>query len=130
MFFIKILYLYLDAPVPILCDSYTSEKNLDMVLSPAKYKLRQKNKILKQKFQRLNKKYIDLKDFLERNKSLIESDGRDFILNQYDCDSKFIFMNELENKNKKPAGSRYSDQIKKFSLTLHYYSPKAYNYCR
>ena len=29
-----------------------------------------------------------------------------------------------------PCGRRYTDDIKEFSLTLHYYSPKAYEYVR
>lgn len=40
-----------------------------------------------------------------------------------------LFDNELKNSNK-VTGCRYSKEMKKFALTLHYYSPKAYNFCR
>lgn len=40
-----------------------------------------------------------------------------------------LFNNELKNSNK-GTGCRYSKDMKEFALTLHYYSPKAYNFCR
>jgi len=40
-----------------------------------------------------------------------------------------LFNNELKNSNK-GTGCRYPKEMKQFALTLHYYSPKAYNFCR
>jgi len=40
-----------------------------------------------------------------------------------------LFKNELKN-SKKDTGCRYTKEMKEFALTLHYYSPKAYNFCR
>lgn len=103
---------------------------LDIVMSPTKHKHIRKIKTLKQKHRKLKKKYLSLKDFLKKNQHLIESTERDFI--QLQCEGKcgFLFNNEI--KNKKLKSPRYEEEIKKFSLTvtLHYYSPKAYNYCR
>ena len=42
---------------------------------------------------------------------------------------KEIF-NNIEINSKKKDGRRYSSEIKQFSLTLAYYSPKAYEYLR
>jgi hypothetical protein len=39
-----------------------------------------------------------------------------------------LFNNELKNSNKK-TGCCYSKEIKEFASTLHFYSPKAYNFC-
>ena len=37
----------------------------------------------------------------------------------------------LTNKNcNKTTGRRYTKEMKQLALTLHYYSPKAYNFCR
>ena len=40
-----------------------------------------------------------------------------------------LFRNECENIEKS-AGSRYSEEIKEFALTLHFYSPRAYKFVR
>ena len=39
-------------------------------------------------------------------------------------------QNELNDANRVAKGCRYSDEVKQFILTLHYYSPRAYKYCR
>lgn len=49
---------------------------------------------------------------------------------QHEGDSAFLFENEVKNFGKKASGSRYDEKMKAFALTLHYYSPKAYNYIR
>ncbi|KYN42036.1 THAP domain-containing protein 9 [Trachymyrmex septentrionalis] len=40
----------------------------------------------------------------------------------------YLLQNKISNKNKSTFGKR--DEIKKFAVTLYYYSPKTYNYCR
>lgn len=40
-----------------------------------------------------------------------------------------LFKNELKNSNK-TNGKRYSKEMKEFALTLLFYSPRAYNFCR
>ena len=40
-----------------------------------------------------------------------------------------LFKNQLKN-SKKGTNSRYSDSIKQFAVSLHFYSPKAYEYVR
>lgn len=100
-----------------------------MVLSPEKIKLRRTIKNLKLKHKNLTKN-IDLKDLLKKHKHLINPDAREFIQMQHEGDSAFLIENEKKNKGRKSCGSRYSEQIKSFELTLQYYSPKAYNYVR
>lgn len=41
-----------------------------------------------------------------------------------------IFQNVQNNSNSLPCGRRYTDDVKEFSLTLYFYSPKAYQYVR
>src|SRR5271155_57914 len=41
-----------------------------------------------------------------------------------------LFKSELKNRKRNKSGMRYSDELKKFALTLHFYSPRAYEYVR
>lgn len=41
-----------------------------------------------------------------------------------------LLQDERRNKNKSFQGRRYSEEVKRFAVTMHYYSPKAYEYCR
>ena len=41
-----------------------------------------------------------------------------------------IIANHFKNKDKKPQGYRHSDEAKKFALTTHFYSPRAYEFIR
>ena len=40
-----------------------------------------------------------------------------------------IFKNEAKNSSKR-EGRRYTEQIKQFAVSLHFYSPKAYKFAR
>ena len=64
-----------------------------------------------------DKKFIsdDITSFLNRNFSGFKLD---------------LIKNEIQNVYAKPRGSRYSDAVKLFALTLYYYSPKAYAFVR
>lgn len=42
----------------------------------------------------------------------------------------FVIENEIQNFNNSRTNRRYSDEIKQFCLTLHFYSPKAYDFLR
>lgn len=101
-----------------------------MVLSPVKIKLRRTIKNLKLKHKNITKKYLNLKELLNKHKHLINTDAREYIQMQHEGDSAFLFENEAKNKGRKSCGSRYDEKLKSFALTLHYYSPKAYNYVR
>jgi len=100
--------------------------------TPRKTLIKSKVKILQQKVRRLKTKIKTLNDVLEelKKKGLIENDPCDLIENEFEGIQLEILKNELTNKKRKPTGCRYSDDIKKFALTLHYYSPKAYKFCR
>lgn len=64
-----------------------------------------------------------------KNKGLIENGPCDVLENEFESIQLEFLKNELTNQRRKPTGCRYSDGIKKFALTLHYYSPKAYKFC-
>ena len=39
-----------------------------------------------------------------------------------------LFKNQMKNARITTHGHRYTDEIKQFAMTLHYYSPKAYDF--
>ena len=41
-----------------------------------------------------------------------------------------LFQNQMKNARITTYGHRYTDEIKQFAMTLHYYSPKAYDFVR
>ena len=41
-----------------------------------------------------------------------------------------LIQNHFQNKDKKRRGQRHRDEVKRFALTLNFYSPKAYEYVR
>ncbi|KYQ48535.1 THAP domain-containing protein 9 [Trachymyrmex zeteki] len=44
--------------------------------------------------------------------------------------NRFFLFNETQNQGKSMHGRRYDEEVKKFAVTLHYHSPKAYAFCR
>lgn len=61
---------------------------------------------------------------------MLNSDCEYLMLDKFDRISAELFKNQLKNLECKPKGRRYGTDIKEFALTLHYYSPKAYAFCR
>jgi len=57
-------------------------------------------------------------------------ESEELMLDKFGRLSQELFSNIHKNQNIDPKGRRYSKTIKKFSLTLNYYSPKAYEYAR
>jgi len=100
--------------------------------SPSKFELKLKIKRLQQKIRRQNTSLTNLKDLLKdfRKKNLLENDTEQILLEKFEGTNLELFKNLIKNKGRKATGRRYSKAIKEFSLTLHYYSPKAYEYAR
>ena len=65
-----------------------------------------------------------------KTRQLLESDAANLITNSFSGVKLAVMQNELNNANRVAKGCRYSDEVKQFALTLHYYSPRAYEYCR
>jgi len=61
---------------------------------------------------------------------MLNDDSEDMLLGMFEGISSDIFKNQIKNAARAAKGRRYSLEIKQFALTLHYYSPKAYAYCR
>lgn len=98
-----------------------------------KIKLMQKKiKSLQQKVRRREKKMKSMKDLIGelKNRKLITEASADNLEDQFSGITKEVFRNELRNKGRRSTGRRYSDEFKKFTLTVNFYSPKAYNFLR
>ena len=95
-------------------------------------KLRKKVGSLKKKTQRQESKIKILSDLINdlREQRLIERQPADMLSNSFDSTILDLVKNEFQNHSKDPKGHRYSQSVKQFALTLFYYSPQAYEYCR
>lgn len=94
--------------------------------------MKNKIKVLQQKVRRQQAKINNMTDLFKemKKKGLIDSDAESMMTNKFDGIFLELFKNQLKNKKRKAEGQRYSKEIKQFALTLNYYSPKAFNYCR
>ena len=63
-----------------------------------------------------------------KEKQLIETEQHMILKHNFGGMAKELFKNQLKNSGKTSYGQRYSFEIKQFALTLHYYSPKAYDF--
>lgn len=61
---------------------------------------------------------------------LLEEDELALLRNNFGGMAQHTFRNQLSNSRGSTRKRKYNQQIKQFALTLHYYSPKAYDYVR
>ena len=71
----------------------------------------------------------DVINSLEQN-LIVKTEVADRLHASFDKLQLSIFHNAKNNTTISPCGRRYTDDIKEFALTLHYYSSKAYEYVR
>ena len=94
-------------------------------------RLRYQNKLLRQKMKRRDKRLVSLEstlDALKENK-LVEAELLEAIRGRFDNPVVAeLFANEIVNGSRKRGGQRYSEEIKKFCLTMFYYSHRAYKF--
>lgn len=79
----------------------------------------------KKKIKGLNDLVLELKE-----KHLIEREPADILERCFDGDILDLVRNEFLNQSKGKEARRYSDTVKQFAMTVFYYSPQAYEYCR
>ena len=65
---------------------------------------------------------------LKRSK-MVSDKSEGTLINNFGHMTTEVFGNEIKN-NTKLSGSWYSDQIKEFAVSPHYYSPRAYRFVR
>ncbi|CAK8674242.1 unnamed protein product [Clavelina lepadiformis] len=114
------------------CVAQEHNYSASVVLTPTKSHLRKKIKILRQKIRRSDKKVQSLKAVIDNLKSsgYISEEASTMLANNFSGITKELFRSQLINNGRNSKGHRYNDEIKKFASTLHFYSPKAYDYLR
>lgn len=95
--------------------------------------LRREKKCLQEQLRRRNTRVSNLNDMLQLLKSnaLLNEKVEGIIKGNLQSTLPFeLFVNEIDNADRSKTNRRYSDEIKNFCLTLHFYSPKAYEFIR
>uniref|UniRef100_A0A2S2NCP3 THAP9-like helix-turn-helix domain-containing protein n=1 Tax=Schizaphis graminum TaxID=13262 RepID=A0A2S2NCP3_SCHGA len=88
--------------------------------------LRREKKILQQKLIRSDNRVNNLEKMLQllRKNNLIEDVVEDIFKNQFSSSLPFtLFQNEIVNIKNQANDKSYSEEIREFCLTLHFYSP-------
>lgn len=95
-------------------------------------KYQRRIKILQQRLRRRQRRITDMKGMLltlkengEGNESLLDVMEGNF--NRVPAE---LLKNEINNSDSAPSRRRYTAEIRKFALTLHFYSAKAYEFLR
>ena len=94
-------------------------------------KLTKQVKALKQTVGRRNRRIKNMNDLLcsLKEKQLVEKDQHELLNRNFGDMAKELFSNQARNTAKESIhGHHYTDQLKQFAMTLHYYSPKAYDF--
>lgn len=93
---------------------------------------RKRRNVLDCKIRRRNKVLRTLKAVTATFEEDTKSDGEhaQFVLKKLEGIPREIFENEMKNRERDPGGRRYNPKLKEFALTLYYYSPRAYDFCR
>lgn len=88
-------------------------------------------KVLQQSLRRANKKIASLKTIISqlRKENLINHDASDMLLESFDKHKNLITNWYKKNTNHK-IPKKYSPAVRQFTLSLHLFSAKAYNYVR
>ena len=65
-----------------------------------------------------------------KSQGLMNNDQCQVLKDSFSGLSYDIIANHFKNKDKAAQGQRHSDEVKRFALTVHFYSPRAYEYLR
>ena len=94
--------------------------------------MKRKIKTLQQKLRRKEKKIGSLTDVVKQltEKKLISQETANVLEANFTGVARDLITSHFKNQNRHSNGKRYTEEIKKFALTLHFYSPNAYNFVR
>ena len=109
--------------------AFTPEK-LQKEFKLTKEKLKETQKELKSIKQKLKRRESKISKLIDEVQSMLGKEQHDILKLNFDNDTLTLFENELENRNKDPTGYRYSEELWKFAVTVHFYSAQAYEYLR
>ena len=80
----------------------------------------------------MNPRVSTLQNILQdlKSKNLLRENVTETIENSFSGLSADIIGNHFNNQDRSERGNRHNTEVKKFALTLHFYSPRAYDYVR
>ena len=86
----------------------------------------------KQKVRRKERRISDINNLLQdlKSKELLKGSQCDNLRSSFAGLSADVIINHFNNQLREAKGYRHNDEVKKFALTLHFYSPRAYEYVR
>ena len=123
----------------IKLDHTYSSSSVEDALNQAKAALAQSNrkllekrkevKLLKRLVKRKGDKLSALIENLKKD-SVLSSNLIDFLNLNFDSNTITLIQNELKANKCEQQGHRYSEKLKDFAVTMHFYSAQAYNYLR
>ena len=124
---------YTPCPSEILKEhQYSSSKLIEDQLKKTKQKLdeaKQELKGLKQKVKRRNKKISQLLQDV-KDRDMLRQEQLDLLKMNFSEKTFTLIENELNAQETDSHALRYSDQLKQFAVTMHFYSPQAYEFLR
>ena len=109
--------------------AFTPEK-LQKEFEQTKEKLKETQKELKYMKEKLKRRESKISKLIDEVQSMLGKEQHDILKLNFDNDTLTLFENELENRSKDPTGYRYSEELRKFAVTVHFYSAQAYEYLR
>ena len=111
---------------------FEDKENQDTDRPALQESLKRKIRSLQQQLSRKKTKQQTMCDVIQEleQKQIIKEDDAEVMHSKFDGVQLTIFRDAKNNISRAPRGRRYSDPVKEFSTTLHYYSPVAYQYVR
>ncbi|XP_071790254.1 THAP domain-containing protein 1-like [Asterias amurensis] len=91
--------------------------------------VRKELKVAKQKVRRQSKKISSLLEAV-KDKNMINQGQLELLKLDFGPNTFTLIENELKSMEKEKRGHRFSEEIKQFALTLHFYSARAYEFVR
>ena len=119
---------YVCLPVDIETELQQSKEALDK----AKETIGGKNKVIKSLREKLRRRDNTISSILAEMEDLKLLSSREYDLLKLNFDKATLTLieNEIKASNQSKHARRYTEEVKNFAVTLHYYSAQAYEYVR
>ena len=111
--------------------SYTSKITKETKLKQSEARISHLKKRVKRAKQNVYRRNLRIQNLLQtlKKEKLVSDEQYDLLENNFSSVAKQLFNDPLRN-SEGSHGNRYCTATKQFAVTLHYYSPKAYNFVR
>ena len=95
-------------------------------------KLSKELKAIREKVRRRDRRIHNLNDLFKslKEKQFVADKKLQLLQHNFSGTAKHLFQNQQKNQQSGKHENRYSEETKQFAMTLHYYSPKAYEFTR